>query len=326
MGRVKLEIKRIENSVNRQISFTKRRDGLMKKAFELSVLCGVDVAVITFSPTGKLRIFSGNNKSIEEVIERCLNIPDYGGRRLENQEYLRKTVCHNLKAAQANNIVDLLADQPASPDLRRNMSKSDYQVQELQQEIIAFKDQLEAMEKRLRFFESDPSEITTLSEAQIRECVLKETLKHVSLRKRTLEMENNHLQAINVISQVQIPLYHDLISNNNSSGGTLMDWHSPRLETNGQNNMNFLNPPNLIPLRNQQLMSLDNTQLQSQPTFFYEQPNAPQFRQNMEFNPSIWPEFDTTEFLHEESHGVVADMLDISLNSRWQMWNTPLRS
>jgi MADS-box transcription factor len=54
MGRAKIEIKRIDNATNRQVTFSKRRNGLLKKAYELSVLCDADVAVIMFSPTGKL--------------------------------------------------------------------------------------------------------------------------------------------------------------------------------------------------------------------------------------------------------------------------------
>jgi len=54
MGRVKLEIKKIENTTNRQVTYSKRRNGLMKKAYELSVLCDIDVALIMFSPSGKL--------------------------------------------------------------------------------------------------------------------------------------------------------------------------------------------------------------------------------------------------------------------------------
>ncbi|KAK2660190.1 hypothetical protein Ddye_006723, partial [Dipteronia dyeriana] len=61
MGRVKVEIKRIESKTNRKVSFSKRRSGLVKKAYELSVLCDVDVALIIFSPAGKLTLFSGNN-------------------------------------------------------------------------------------------------------------------------------------------------------------------------------------------------------------------------------------------------------------------------
>ena len=62
MGRVKLQIKRIENAANRQVTFSKRRNGLIKKAYELSVLCDVDVALVMFSPAGKLSVFSGNKR------------------------------------------------------------------------------------------------------------------------------------------------------------------------------------------------------------------------------------------------------------------------
>ncbi|XP_051151481.1 MADS-box transcription factor 23-like isoform X2 [Andrographis paniculata] len=54
MGRGKIEIKRIENVNSRQVTFSKRRGGLMKKAKELAVLCDAQVAVIIFSGTGKL--------------------------------------------------------------------------------------------------------------------------------------------------------------------------------------------------------------------------------------------------------------------------------
>lgn len=62
MGRVKLQIKRIENTTNRQVTFSKRRNGLIKKAYELSVLCDVDVALIMFSPSGRLSLFSGSKR------------------------------------------------------------------------------------------------------------------------------------------------------------------------------------------------------------------------------------------------------------------------
>ncbi|KAG1354670.1 putative Agamous-like MADS-box protein AGL14 [Cocos nucifera] len=58
MVRGKTEIKRIENATSRQVTFSKRRNGLLKKAFELSVLCDAEVAVIVFSPRGKLYEFS----------------------------------------------------------------------------------------------------------------------------------------------------------------------------------------------------------------------------------------------------------------------------
>jgi hypothetical protein len=54
MGRGKVEMKRIENRVSRQVTFSKRRKGLLKKAHELAVLCDVDVGVVVFSERGKL--------------------------------------------------------------------------------------------------------------------------------------------------------------------------------------------------------------------------------------------------------------------------------
>ncbi|MFS8014520.1 putative transcription factor MADS-type1 family [Helianthus anomalus] len=54
MGRGKVTLKRIENKINRQVTFSKRRSGLLKKAHEISVLCEADVALIIFSTKGKL--------------------------------------------------------------------------------------------------------------------------------------------------------------------------------------------------------------------------------------------------------------------------------
>ena len=58
MGRGKIEIKKIENANSRQVTFSKRRAGLLKKASELAILCDAQVAVVIFSNTGKLFEFS----------------------------------------------------------------------------------------------------------------------------------------------------------------------------------------------------------------------------------------------------------------------------
>ena len=54
MGRGRVELRRIENKINRQVTFSKRRNGLLKKAHELSVLCDAEVALIIFCSRGKL--------------------------------------------------------------------------------------------------------------------------------------------------------------------------------------------------------------------------------------------------------------------------------
>ncbi|XP_061996961.1 MADS-box protein AGL42-like isoform X1 [Rosa rugosa] len=68
MVRGKIEVKRIENATSRQVTFSKRRNGLLKKAFELSVLCDAEVAVIIFSPKGRLYEFSSSD--IQKTIKK----------------------------------------------------------------------------------------------------------------------------------------------------------------------------------------------------------------------------------------------------------------
>ncbi|KAL9243319.1 hypothetical protein vseg_017220 [Gypsophila vaccaria] len=69
MGRGRVELKRIENKINRQVTFAKRRNGLLKKAYELSILCDAEVALIIFSNRGKLYEFSSSS-SILKTIEK----------------------------------------------------------------------------------------------------------------------------------------------------------------------------------------------------------------------------------------------------------------
>ncbi|KAI4333071.1 hypothetical protein L6164_017922 [Bauhinia variegata] len=77
MGRGKIEIKRIENANSRQVTFSKRRTGLLKKAQELAILCDAEVAVIIFSNTGKLFEFSSSGmKRTLARYNKCLDLPE----------------------------------------------------------------------------------------------------------------------------------------------------------------------------------------------------------------------------------------------------------
>ncbi|KAH6797261.1 AGAMOUS-like 8, partial [Perilla frutescens var. hirtella] len=69
MGRGKVELKRIENKVNQQVTFSKRRSGLLKKAHEISVLCDADVGLIVFSTKGKLFEYASDS-CMERILER----------------------------------------------------------------------------------------------------------------------------------------------------------------------------------------------------------------------------------------------------------------
>ncbi|XP_017249831.1 agamous-like MADS-box protein AP3 isoform X1 [Daucus carota subsp. sativus] len=58
MARGKIQIKKIENATNRQVTYSKRRKGLFKKARELSVLCDASVSVIMISTTKKAHVYT----------------------------------------------------------------------------------------------------------------------------------------------------------------------------------------------------------------------------------------------------------------------------
>ena len=68
-----MELKRIENKINRQVTFAKRRNGLLKKAYELSVLCDAEVALIIFSNRGKLYEFCSSSSMLKtlERYQKC---------------------------------------------------------------------------------------------------------------------------------------------------------------------------------------------------------------------------------------------------------------
>nr|WAO97426.1 MADS-box transcription factor 22 [Lonicera japonica] len=92
MSRGKIEIKRIENTTNRQVTFCKRRNGLLKKAYELSVLCDAEVSLIVFSSRGRLYEYANN--SVKGTIERykkaCSDTPNAGSISEANAQFYQQ--------------------------------------------------------------------------------------------------------------------------------------------------------------------------------------------------------------------------------------------
>ncbi|CAA2973742.1 MADS-box SOC1 [Olea europaea subsp. europaea] len=106
MVRGKTQMKRIENATSRQVTFSKRRSGLLKKAFELSVLCDAEVAVIIFSPKGKLYEFSSS--SVNKITQRYL-------KNVKNRAIAQKTTEENIEnlkceTAELRTKIELLED------------------------------------------------------------------------------------------------------------------------------------------------------------------------------------------------------------------------
>ncbi|KAF8015108.1 hypothetical protein BT93_H0797 [Corymbia citriodora subsp. variegata] len=70
-GRRRVEMKEVANEEDKLITFSKRRSGIYKKASELVTLCGVEVGVTIFSPSGKPYSFA--HPSIDSIANRFLD-------------------------------------------------------------------------------------------------------------------------------------------------------------------------------------------------------------------------------------------------------------
>ncbi|XP_061339575.1 agamous-like MADS-box protein TM6 isoform X2 [Gastrolobium bilobum] len=70
MGRGKIEVKFIENPTNRQVTYSKRRNGIFKKAHELSVLCDAKVSLIMFSKNNKMHEYISPGLTTKKVIDQ----------------------------------------------------------------------------------------------------------------------------------------------------------------------------------------------------------------------------------------------------------------
>ncbi|CAH8309690.1 unnamed protein product [Eruca vesicaria subsp. sativa] len=177
MGRVKLEIKRIENNTNRQVTFSKRRNGLIKKAYELSILCDIDIALLMFSPSDRLSLFSGKTR-VEDVFTRFINLPDQERETaLTFTDQSRRPCVYLLRTLQQLKTENDIALQLTNP------SAINSDIQELEQEVYRLQQQLHMAEEELRKYEPDPTRFTAMEEYETCEKQLVDTLTHVTQRR-----------------------------------------------------------------------------------------------------------------------------------------------
>ncbi|CAL9048833.1 unnamed protein product, partial [Musa banksii] len=71
---------------NRQVTFSKRRGGLLKKANELAILCDAQVGVIIFSSTGKLFEYCSPHLSMRQLIERYQRVTNTHFEEINSQQ------------------------------------------------------------------------------------------------------------------------------------------------------------------------------------------------------------------------------------------------
>ncbi|XP_075106065.1 agamous-like MADS-box protein TM6 isoform X2 [Nicotiana tabacum] len=93
MGRGKIEIKKIENSTNRQVTYSKRRNGIIKKAKELTVLCDAKISLLMLSSTRKFHEYTSPNTTQKKMIDqyqRTLGVDIWSTHYERMQENLKR--------------------------------------------------------------------------------------------------------------------------------------------------------------------------------------------------------------------------------------------
>ncbi|KAG0480397.1 hypothetical protein HPP92_011255 [Vanilla planifolia] len=185
MGRVKLKIKRLENTSGRQVTYSKRRAGILKKAKELSILCDIDIVLLMFSPTGKPTLCLGEHSNIEDVIAKFAQLTpqERAKRKLESLEALKKTF---KKLDHDVNIQDFLGS-------------SSQTVEELTSQSQALRSQISEMDSKLSCW-TDPEKVNDVDQITLMEGILWDSLSRIRMRKEYL---GKHLMLLDCASQFQ---------------------------------------------------------------------------------------------------------------------------
>ena len=97
MVRRKTVIERIEDTTSRQVTFSKRKGGLFKKARELGVLCDAQVGILLFSNTGRLYEYSNSTSGVNSIIERYQKVK-------EGQQFMSASAEAKLWKVEANRL------------------------------------------------------------------------------------------------------------------------------------------------------------------------------------------------------------------------------
>lgn len=97
-GRKKIEIKKIDHEGRRQVTFSKRRVGLFKKASEISILCGVEAAVIVTSP--KERVYTFGHPDVDSIVDRFVRFSGCEGDQEGFNSNAMKTCLEEIKTLE----------------------------------------------------------------------------------------------------------------------------------------------------------------------------------------------------------------------------------
>ncbi|KAK6945841.1 Transcription factor, MADS-box [Dillenia turbinata] len=144
-GRKKIPIAKIENKDRLQVTFSKRKSGLFKKASELSILCGVEMAIVLFSPTGK--VYSFGNPDVNSIANRFLREkppPQGSSDAIHMVEARRIAKVHelNMELEYLLNQLEVEKKRGKALDemLRTTQSQTVCEIQRLEQQLVSLEE------------------------------------------------------------------------------------------------------------------------------------------------------------------------------------------
>ncbi|KAF8410521.1 hypothetical protein HHK36_003052 [Tetracentron sinense] len=155
MGGGKIEIKRIENSSNRQVTFSKRRSGLFKKARELNDLYDTKVSLIIISATGEMHQYISPSTTTKQIFDQYqqtkgINLWSSHYEQMQDDWNKLKEINHNLsreiRQRTGEDINDLSIDEMCG--LEQNMEQSLKIVRERKYRVISTQIEIYKKEKR----------------------------------------------------------------------------------------------------------------------------------------------------------------------------------
>ncbi|KAG6754445.1 hypothetical protein NC652_030221 [Populus alba x Populus x berolinensis] len=176
MARGKVQLKRIENATSRQVTFSKRKNGLLKKAYELSILCDAEVAVIIFSQKGTLFKFASTDQ-IQKTIDRYRkNAKQLHTDRIDVEQYSKEQLRQeSANMAKKIEIIEILQRKLLGQDLdscspeelhdignQLEISLSNIRARKTQ----LFKEQIEQLQAKERLLLMENARLTKQRDAQ----------------------------------------------------------------------------------------------------------------------------------------------------------------
>ncbi|KAL3011687.1 hypothetical protein AAZX31_07G212500 [Glycine max] len=192
MGRVKLKIKRLENTNGRQATYAKRKNGIMKKAAEISILCDIDIILLMFAPNGKPSLCRGRHSNFEEVIAKFgqLTPQERAKRKLETLEALKKTF---KKLDHDVNVQEF-------------MGTSSQTIEDLSNQARLLQTQISETHKRLSHW-TEFDKISNVDQLGQMENSLRESLNQIRTRKENIKKQQQlmSLQCNNQFNEMNIP-------------------------------------------------------------------------------------------------------------------------